>query len=85
MRLLISVDRVQETDGSFFESYTALSWKQENRRLLVARELQERPGLGDPNQERGMGPPIQPGVWWPPDSRSHSKEVHVLSDFYKRS
>ncbi|XP_046644762.1 BAI1-associated protein 3-like isoform X1 [Daphnia pulicaria] len=29
---------VQESDGSFFESYTALCWKQENRRLQVLRE-----------------------------------------------
>ena len=32
------VSRVQESDGSFFESFTALSWKQENRRLQVLRE-----------------------------------------------
>lgn len=30
--------RVQESDGSFFESYTALCWKQENRRLQVLRD-----------------------------------------------
>ncbi|XP_052132745.1 uncharacterized protein LOC127752136, partial [Frankliniella occidentalis] len=81
---------VQETDGSFFESYTALSWKQENRRLLVARELQERPGPGHPGDsrggdaqphphlERGIGPPLQPGVWWPPDQRTHGKEHEDL-------
>lgn len=73
-----SARRVQETDGSFFESYTALSWKQENRRLLVSREGQDRPSGMDPNQERGVGPPPQPGVWWPPrppDQRAPSKEV----------
>ncbi|XP_067135056.1 BAI1-associated protein 3-like isoform X2 [Centruroides vittatus] len=31
---------VQESDGNFFESFTALSWKQENRRLQVAREIE---------------------------------------------
>lgn len=36
MKFLVS--RVQESDGSFFESFTALSWKQENRRLQVLRE-----------------------------------------------
>ncbi|CAM1322555.1 BAIAP3 (predicted), partial [Pycnogonum litorale] len=30
--------RVQEADGSFFESFTALSWKQENRRLQSIRK-----------------------------------------------
>jgi len=33
---------VQETDGSFFESFTALSWKQENRRLVVLQEVEVR-------------------------------------------
>ncbi|XP_078053508.1 BAI1 associated protein 3 isoform X5 [Augochlora pura] len=33
---------VQETDGSFFESFTALSWKQQNRRLVVLQELEAR-------------------------------------------
>ncbi|XP_076385470.1 BAI1 associated protein 3 isoform X4 [Megachile rotundata] len=33
---------VQETDGSFFESFTALSWKQENRRLVVLQEVEAR-------------------------------------------
>ncbi|XP_020709879.1 BAI1-associated protein 3 isoform X2 [Athalia rosae] len=33
---------VQETDGSFFESFTALSWKQENRRLMVLPEVEGR-------------------------------------------
>ncbi|KAG0418432.1 hypothetical protein HPB47_004860, partial [Ixodes persulcatus] len=29
---------VQESDGGFFEDFTALSWKQENRRLQATRE-----------------------------------------------
>ncbi|XP_076667027.1 BAI1 associated protein 3 isoform X1 [Andrena cerasifolii] len=33
---------VQETDGSFFESFTALSWKQQNRRLVVLQEVEVR-------------------------------------------
>ena len=36
--LFLKSIRVQESDGSFFESYTALCWKQENRRLQVLRE-----------------------------------------------
>ncbi|KAI4497086.1 hypothetical protein M0802_007832 [Mischocyttarus mexicanus] len=33
---------VQETDGSFFESFTALSWKQENRRMVALQEVEAR-------------------------------------------
>ncbi|KAI4496541.1 hypothetical protein M0804_000351 [Polistes exclamans] len=45
---------VQETDGSFFESFTALSWKQENRRLVALQEVEARakdapPSSGDVN------------------------------------
>jgi hypothetical protein len=29
--------RVQESDGSYFESFTALSWKRENRRMSAIR------------------------------------------------
>ncbi|KOC60100.1 BAI1-associated protein 3 [Habropoda laboriosa] len=34
--------RIQDTDGSFFESFTALSWKQQNRRLVVLQEVEAR-------------------------------------------
>ncbi|KAH8037815.1 hypothetical protein HPB51_017315 [Rhipicephalus microplus] len=30
---------VQDSDGGFFEDFTALSWKQENRRLQASREV----------------------------------------------
>ncbi|CAG9793854.1 unnamed protein product [Diatraea saccharalis] len=33
---------VQETDGSYFESFTALSWRQENRRLAALRLAEAR-------------------------------------------
>lgn len=40
--------RVHETDSSFFESFTALAWKQENRRLIALQEMEERTtALGD--------------------------------------
>ncbi|XP_059157162.1 BAI1-associated protein 3-like isoform X2 [Physella acuta] len=32
------LSRVQESDGSFFESYTSLAWRQENKRLRAASE-----------------------------------------------
>ena len=31
--------RVQESDGNFFESFTALSWRQENKRLRAASDV----------------------------------------------
>lgn len=33
--------RVQESDGNFFESFTALSWRQENKRLRATTEHEE--------------------------------------------
>ncbi|XP_058835849.1 BAI1-associated protein 3 isoform X2 [Topomyia yanbarensis] len=33
---------VQENDGSYFESFTALSWKNENRRLSAVRAVETR-------------------------------------------
>jgi BAI1-associated protein 3 len=33
---------VQESDGSFFESFTALSWKRENRRMSAVRAAETR-------------------------------------------
>lgn len=33
---------VQESDGSFFESFTALSWKRENRRMSAVRAAEAR-------------------------------------------
>ncbi|XP_032788446.2 BAI1-associated protein 3 isoform X1 [Daphnia magna] len=43
---------VQESDGSFFESYTALCWKQENRRLQVMRE-DDQPLVAQPSEGDG--------------------------------
>lgn len=34
--------RVQETDGSYFESFTALAWKRENRRMSAVRAIETR-------------------------------------------
>lgn len=34
--------RVQESDGSYFESFTALSWKRENRRMSAVRSAETR-------------------------------------------
>ncbi|XP_046745944.1 BAI1-associated protein 3 isoform X1 [Diprion similis] len=43
-----ATSEVQETDGSFFESFTALSWKQENRRLMVLQEVEGRAEVPPP-------------------------------------
>ncbi|XP_055685736.1 BAI1-associated protein 3 [Lutzomyia longipalpis] len=37
-----STSGVQETDGSYFESFTALAWKRENRRLSSMRAAEAR-------------------------------------------
>ncbi|XP_064637155.1 BAI1-associated protein 3-like isoform X4 [Lineus longissimus] len=42
--------KVQESDGSFFESFTALSWKQENRRLRAANEDEKEADKAPPSE-----------------------------------
>ncbi|XP_064617037.1 BAI1-associated protein 3-like [Liolophura sinensis] len=41
---------VQESDGNFFESFTALSWKQENRRLRTATEDEKEASKPPPSE-----------------------------------
>ncbi|KAL1129160.1 hypothetical protein AAG570_013691 [Ranatra chinensis] len=57
-----------ETDGSFFESYTAVSWKLENRRLMTMQETGPTPQTPSP-------PPASLGVKPPPELRLHHKEI----------
>lgn len=49
--------RVQEIDGSYFESFTALAWKQENQRQSVLRNAElvasEAP---PPDHDLGINP-----------------------------
>lgn len=33
---------IQDTDGSYFESFTSLSWKRDNRRLSAIRQAESR-------------------------------------------
>ncbi|XP_069688099.1 BAI1-associated protein 3 isoform X2 [Periplaneta americana] len=61
---------VQETDGSFFESFTALSWKQENRRLMAMQEVEGR-AEDPPPSEQSVG--IKPT-----ECRIHKKEIEQL-------
>ena len=39
MALYKYISRVQESDGNFFENFTALSWRQENKRLRATNEV----------------------------------------------
>ena len=76
----LGVYRVQETDGSFFESFTALSWKQENRRLMALQEVEGR-AEDPPPSELSVG--IKPA-----ETRIHKKEVslhNAISNFKKIS
>lgn len=34
--------RIQETDASYFEAFTALSWKRDNRRMSAVRSAETR-------------------------------------------
>lgn len=40
--LSLTTCSVQETDGSYFESFTALAWKRENRRMSAVRTAETR-------------------------------------------
>lgn len=46
--------RVQESDGSFFESFTALSWKRENRRMSSIRAAETRAEALPPDEKGSM-------------------------------
>ncbi|KAK7502304.1 hypothetical protein BaRGS_00006257 [Batillaria attramentaria] len=61
---------VQESDGSFFESYTALAWRQENKRLRAASE-------GDKDGDRPPPMEIQYGRK-PKLSKLSKKEYELL-------
>lgn len=46
--------RVQETDGSYFENFTSLGWKRENRRMSATRAAEAR---AEANPENERDPP----------------------------
>ena len=70
--------RVQDTDGSFFENYTALSWKIQNRQLLACQDL---------SQDEQTPPEISVNIKPPPIYRIQSLEVSQrrVVDFVARS
>lgn len=70
---IITLFRVQETDGSYFESFTALSWRQENRRLAALR-------LAEGRAERP--PPAAQDLGLPSVSAqlSHKEHEHLYAE-----
>lgn len=51
---LSSTYSVQETDGSYFENFTSLGWKRENRRMSATRAAESR---AEANPENERDPP----------------------------
>ncbi|KAG6459452.1 BAI1-associated protein 3 [Manduca sexta] len=64
---------VQETDGSYFESFTALSWRQENRRLAALR-------LAEARAERPPPAPHDLGLPSVPAQLSHKEHEHLYTE-----
>lgn len=54
-RLFCVVYSVQESDGSYFESFTALSWKRENRRMSAIRSAEARAEIVPENEKEPPG------------------------------
>ncbi|XP_072156728.1 BAI1-associated protein 3 isoform X1 [Bemisia tabaci] len=61
---------VQETDGQFFEKYTSLIWKLENRRLMAIQDVAE--------EEKPIPDELVLGVIPPSPRRISSKELEQL-------
>ncbi|CAH2039629.1 unnamed protein product, partial [Iphiclides podalirius] len=64
---------VQETDGSYFESFTALSWRQENRRLAALR-------LAEARAERPPPAPHELGLPSVSAHLSHKEHEHLYTE-----
>lgn len=72
---LFIITRVQETDGSYFESFTALSWRQENRRLAALRLAEARAERPPPaSHELGL-PSVSAQL-------SHKEHEHLYTEVY---
>jgi len=84
-----SFSRVQETDGSFFESYSALAWKQESRIRQFA-QMRNRQDEVLPSERDYITTSASPGAWLPADIRQNHKEVSLSTqtvrgrDFYSK-
>lgn len=67
--------RVQEFDGSYFESFTALAWKQENQRQSVLKAA-EASASDPPSQEADLG--IVPIDYTAPQNEKDKLYVEML-------
>ncbi|KAF0305308.1 Protein unc-13 D [Amphibalanus amphitrite] len=47
---MVSRSKVQETDGSFFEAFASLPWRQENRRMQSLKEEEEQKDRPPPSE-----------------------------------
>lgn len=72
MYIFLLLRSVQETDGSFFENYTALSWKIQNRQFAACQD-----------SAQGEPPPSETsvGIKPPPAYTIESDEVILFPDF----
>ncbi|XP_061715227.1 BAI1-associated protein 3 [Cydia pomonella] len=64
---------VKETDGSYFEAFTALSWRQENRRLAALR-------LAEARAERPPPAPHELGLPSVSAQLSHKEHEHLYTE-----
>ncbi|XP_072947566.1 BAI1-associated protein 3 [Epargyreus clarus] len=64
---------VQDTDGSYFENFTALSWRQENRRLAALR-------LAEARAERPPPAPHDLGLKSVSAQLSHKEHEHLYTE-----
>mgnify|MGYP005984389475 CR=1 FL=1 len=73
--MTVTFSRVQEIDGSYFESFTALAWKQENQRQTVLKAA-EVSASDPPPQEGDLG--IVPIDYTAPQNEKDKLYVEML-------
>lgn len=66
---------MQDTDGSYFENFTALSWRHENRRLAALRLVEAR-------SERPPPAPHDLGLPSVSAQLSHKEHEHLYTEVY---
>lgn len=64
---------MQDTDGSYFENFTALSWRHENRRLAALRLVEAR-------SERAPPAPHDLGLPSVSAQLSHKEHEHLYTE-----
>lgn len=75
INMYVTFYRVQEIDGSYFESFTALAWKQENQRQSVMKAA-EVAAADPPPQEADLG--IVPIDYTAPQNEKEKLYVEML-------